>query len=252
MRSKPNQFFHIQYICFSIVNKKFCRLKNINLKLANSSLPSYKIVSTYRDVNGNSYERTFNNNGIINYGDGTAKANASFLNGLVIGQGQYLNTRGQPSSYSLLQNEDYNNFTYQITVNKEIEKYRSVLMNLLHPAGTNVIGRMVDRVPMEFDTDLQEAAYFGRPFYSANGGILYGNMQISGNITTTNSNTYTLGTLSDPFQSVYVGPTALFVDGIEISNTSGQLTISNVPSVNVVGNLISTGTISGTFDGGLF
>ena len=88
--------------------------------------------------------------------------------------------------------------------------------------------------------------------YSANGGILYGNMQISGNITTTNSNTYTLGTLSDPFQSVYVGPTALFVDGIEISNTSGQLTISNVPSVNVVGNLISTGTISGTFDGGLF
>jgi hypothetical protein len=88
--------------------------------------------------------------------------------------------------------------------------------------------------------------------YSANGGTLSGNMQITGNIIPTTSNTYTLGSLVDPFASIYVGPGSVYVDGIKLSNTAGQLTISNSPSINVVGNLSSTGTISGIFDGGLF
>jgi hypothetical protein len=41
----------------------------------------------------------------------------------------------------VLQSIKYNNFTYQITLEKEISKYREVLLNLLHPTGTNVIGR---------------------------------------------------------------------------------------------------------------
>ena len=80
-------------------------------------------------------------NGILSYGDGTAKANATFLNGLVIGSGQYLDTSGQPSSYDVLQNEEYNNYTYEITVEKEIAKYRDILLNLLHPTGMKVLGR---------------------------------------------------------------------------------------------------------------
>jgi hypothetical protein len=80
-------------------------------------------------------------NGILSYGDGTAKANATFLNGLVIGSGQYLDTTGQPSSFDILQNEDYNNYTYEITVEKEISKYRDILLNLLHPTGMKVLGR---------------------------------------------------------------------------------------------------------------
>ena len=80
-----------------------------------------------------SYNGAYNNNGYKNYGDGNAKGTASFLNGLVISEGQYLDSRGQPSSFSVLQNEIYNNYTYQITVQKEIDKYRSTLLNLLHP-----------------------------------------------------------------------------------------------------------------------
>ena len=80
--------------------------------------------------------------GVITYGDGHAKAYATFLNGLVIGQGQYLDSVGQPSSFSVLQNQEYNNYTYQITLSKEIEKYRDVLLNLLHPTGMQVIGRI--------------------------------------------------------------------------------------------------------------
>ena len=87
------------------------------------------------------YDITYNQYGYKNYGDGTAKATASFLNGLVISQGQYLNSQGHPSSFDVLQNTIYNNFTYQITVEKEISKYRNVLLELLHPTGMNVIGR---------------------------------------------------------------------------------------------------------------
>ena len=98
--------------------------KNINLVMANTA-----------------YTADYNSNGIRIYGDGGAKANASFLNGLVLSQGQYLNKQGQPSSYDVLQSSIYNNFTYQITVEKEIAKYRDILLNLLHPSGMKVLGR---------------------------------------------------------------------------------------------------------------
>ena len=57
------------------------------------------------------YGGFYNSYGVKNYGDGQAKASATFLNGLVIGQGQYLDTSGQPSSYDVLQSSQYNNFT---------------------------------------------------------------------------------------------------------------------------------------------
>jgi hypothetical protein len=98
--------------------------KNIHMNMANTQ-----------------YDATYNQYGYKNYGDGTAKGTASFLNGLVVSQGQYLTTQGQPSSFDVLQSTIYNNFTYQITVEKEIAKYRSVLLELLHPTGMNVIGR---------------------------------------------------------------------------------------------------------------
>ena len=119
----------------------------------------------------NNYNGVYNQFGYKNYGDGSAKASAKFLNGLVVSQGQYLNQQGQPSSFSVLQSEKYNNYTYEITVSKEIEKYRSVLLNLLHPSGTNVLGRMVDRIEVDYDKTLQEALYKGRPFYATEGGI---------------------------------------------------------------------------------
>jgi hypothetical protein len=90
-------------------------------------------------LDGLNYDRF--KNGILVYGDGSAKATATFLNGLTISNGQYLDTTGQPSSYNILQSESYNNFTYQITVEKEISKYRKALLDLLHPTGMKVIGR---------------------------------------------------------------------------------------------------------------
>jgi hypothetical protein len=115
--------------------------KNIHMIPAGSSAPFSGNVSTYLAADGKVYTRAYNSSGIITYGDGNAKGTAQFLNGLVIGQGQYLNTKGQPSSFDVLQSDVYNNYTYQITVSKEIAKYRDVLLNLLHPTGMKVIGR---------------------------------------------------------------------------------------------------------------
>jgi hypothetical protein len=123
-------------------------LSKYNLRVFNyNSNPNTQIELSVQDKNINfvlantSYGGQYNNYGYKNYGDGNAKGFASFLNGLVISQGQYLNTQGQPSSFDVLQSKVYNNYTYLITVEKEISKYRDVLLNLLHPTGMNVLGR---------------------------------------------------------------------------------------------------------------
>lgn len=116
------------------------RVYNYNA-VPNASLP-IKINGKIIELTiASSYGGKYGASGVISYGNGTAKANASFLNGLVISQGQYLDTTGQPSSYDVLQSEIYNNYTYQITLEKEIASYRETLLNLLHPTGMNVLGR---------------------------------------------------------------------------------------------------------------
>ena len=87
------------------------------------------------------YTPDYDSHGVRNYGDGTAKASATFLNGLTISSGQYLNSQGQPSGFDVLQSTIYNNYTYEITVQKEIAKYRDILLNLLHPTGMQLLGR---------------------------------------------------------------------------------------------------------------
>ena len=99
---------------------------------------SLNLTNTYNTLNVDS---RYDSTGVLSYGDGTAKANASFLNGLAISQGQYLDTSGQLSSYDVIQSSQYNKFTYEITLEKEIAKYRNTLLNLLHPTGMQVIGR---------------------------------------------------------------------------------------------------------------
>jgi hypothetical protein len=93
-----------------------------------------------------------NRTGVVTYGDGTGSALAKFLNGLIIGRGRYISEQGQPSSYAVLQNEDFNNFTYILSVEKEITKYRKIIYDLLHPAGAKVIGQAV--IKSDIDTGI--------------------------------------------------------------------------------------------------
>jgi hypothetical protein len=98
------------------------------------------------------YDDSYDSHGVKHYGDGTAKATATFLNGLTISGGQYLNTYGQPSSFNVLQSKIYNNYTYEITVNEAIAKYRNILLNLLHPTGMQLIGRYALKSETKFNS----------------------------------------------------------------------------------------------------
>lgn len=77
--------------------------------------------------------------GIRTYGNGAAEATARFLNGLIIGEGRYINDDGFLSSNQVLESEDYNNFTYDLTVQASFSAYKEVLYKLLHPSGTKII-----------------------------------------------------------------------------------------------------------------
>lgn len=129
---------------------------NTSLILKSDDNINYQMVGAALDSN-------YNSSGVRTYGDGNAKANASFLNGLVVSQGQYINSRGKPSSSDVLQSKIYNNYTYIITVEKEIEKYRDLLLNLLHPSGMNFLGRYVLKSNAEYKLDTYSALYQGYP-----------------------------------------------------------------------------------------
>lgn len=105
---------------------------------------------------------TIGKNGILTYGDGTAKANTQFLNGLILGQGRYIDNAHQPSSFSLLQDENYNNFTYIVSVEKEITKYKDIIYKLLHPAGTKVIGQALLKNEADASIDLVDTTYVNK------------------------------------------------------------------------------------------
>jgi hypothetical protein len=164
--------------------------KNINLVMANSAFPQFESDYQYVDAVGNVtvYKRNYNNNGIINYGDGNAQANATFLNGLVVSQGEYLTSQGQPSSFDVLQNKVYNNYTYQITVEKEIAKYREVLLNLLHPTGMNVIGRYAMKSNNAYNYHALEALEGGLPLYALIGASTLNSVSIVGDFTNKSNN----------------------------------------------------------------
>ena len=80
--------------------------------------------------------------------------------------------------------------------------------------------------------------------YSANGGTLYGNMVITGNITPATDNTYTLGTANSRFKSLYVSSGTIYIDNISLSNSGGSLQIANSTSMNISGGLAVSGNIS--------
>lgn len=194
----------------------------------NSNPDSTKTLNIDRNIhmNVNSYK---------NYGDGTAKATASFLNGLVVSQGQYLTTQGQPSSFDVLQSTIYNNFTYQITVEKEISKYRSVLLELLHPTGMNVIGRNALRSNTSYNFHGSEALNQGHTLsyytnYPASG------VTITTDFTNKSNNIVSFNNLAGSNIANYIFTSN---SNIVIKPTNGPNVHADIVSVNTTSNTIT-------------
>jgi hypothetical protein len=176
--------------------------KNIHMPMANTQFDS-------------NYDAT----GVRNYGDGSAKATAKFLNGLVVSQGQYLNTQGQPSSFDVLQSSKYNNYTYQVTVQESIAKYRNILLNLLHPTGMRLIGRYAMKSEGTVDYHIQDKLYRGYPLYHFTGEGSY--VTMTSDYTNKSNNIATFYNLNG----------ANLQNIISVGNTSIDITTTNGPSV---------------------
>lgn len=196
--------------------------KNINFVMANTAWLAPGQVSS-----------NYNRFGVRVYGDGTAKANATFLNGLTLGEGQWLNSRGRLSSFSKLQNEDYNNYTYQVTVEKEITKYREVLLELLHPIGMKMIGRYANRDQKDYDFHPQTALRSGRNLFSYTGTAASA-VQIYGDWTNKSNNILNFANLSGANLAniVFANTT------IALNSTTGPDFIAEVDSIDAANNKV--------------
>lgn len=75
------------------------------------------------------------------YGNGLAKPIANFSEGVLsdLTNGFYLNADGQPSTYSVIQSQEYNNYSYFLKVEKALETYKNTALKFLHPAGLNYV-----------------------------------------------------------------------------------------------------------------
>lgn len=78
------------------------------------------------------------------YGDGSAVVTANVISGVFAYEGRYLNDNGFLDSYNFLANRDYyQEFSYEIEVQKSLNKYRKAVINLIHPAGVKLFGKYV-------------------------------------------------------------------------------------------------------------
>jgi hypothetical protein len=179
-------------------------------------------------------ERYDTDNNIYTYGDGQAKANVTFLNGLTMGDGQYLDTSGQLSSFNVLQSADYNNFTYQITLEKEIEKYRKILLELLHPSGTKVRGRFAMKSNNKVNLHSYEALYTGRPLSSLTSSTVEFDMVADFNNPSNNIIKFSyLGTGTN-IANIFLQNTT-----IKFTDTNGYSFSSKINTVNATANTIT-------------
>lgn len=125
---------------------------DITAPLYVSDTITFNIVSDYVfPVGYNGIETSAN--GVVTFGNGLARGYSKFLSGLRIGNGQYISNKGFLSSYNVLQNEVYNNHTYILAVEKEIQKYRQIVLDLLHPAGTKLLGQVSIETGNETEID---------------------------------------------------------------------------------------------------
>jgi hypothetical protein len=100
------------------------------------------------------------------YGNGRARANAQFANGLIEFNGFFLNTDGFPSSDKVLQDKElYHNFSYVIQAEKDLIEYESTLKNIGHPAGMELSAKRIvkseanDAVTIDSNSDVFLSTY---------------------------------------------------------------------------------------------
>lgn len=116
------------------------------------------------------------------YGDGLARANAEFLNGLIKYNGFYLNTDGFLSADKKLQDNDYyHNYSYEISSEKSLDEYKEAVYRVAHPAGMHLLSKfrikdlISDRVNVKENVYTSNTLQVTNANTSFSSNILYGN-----------------------------------------------------------------------------
>jgi alpha-tubulin suppressor-like RCC1 family protein len=116
---------------------------------------------------------------IKRYGDGTARATASFLGGVITGQGKYLNDDGWISSLGrVLESKNYNKYTYVLSTTQALAKYKELVLNLVHTSGTRLIGRNLLKSENSFNFTSSEAFQTGVPLSYVAGSAAYASLEV--------------------------------------------------------------------------
>lgn len=197
------------------------------------------------------------NNGIIYYGNGSARANAKLLTGTTAYDGKYLNADGHLSAYCKLESEVYNNFTYFLDVNIEFNKYKEILYNVLNPAGVKVIGKNIILNNDKFNNEYNPFVYTKKQnIKTLFGSNANGVMVLSDSI---GSNIIQLYGVSANTLASYIDPD---VDEVKLTIINNSQSVSQmnilvnsmlIPEFPPIGNTIYQGSsTSPTFYGSLY
>lgn len=165
------------------------------------------------------------------YGDGQAKATASFENGLIRLPGLYINTDGHVSSDKRIQDSDrYHNFSYVINTTKDYNQFKNALNNIVHPLGTKTFVNRIDNNTEVVSKSLTDVGIIqltlSDTFNIANGGNNMVSTNLSANLTS----------------SVNVGDIVILTDVYRqisgtANTTSGSNTVTGVSS-NFINDII--------------
>jgi hypothetical protein len=182
-------------------------------------------------------------------GDGTALATATIITGAFAYPGRYLNDDGHISSYNFIQNRDYyQKFSYVVKLRQSIEKYRTILKSLIHPAGMKLFGEYMtidngETLNVNFRNVSESIVTTTQHTYSHNignvtitytsHGLYAGNTVyldwISGNVANATANTegpFRVKTIVD--SNKFTINTNLYLANTLLPNTSGTVNVGKV------------------------
>jgi len=208
----------------------------------NSTLP----LKIDKDVNANTYtlimpsvtsyvDQFGNPTSIKRYGDGTAKATASFLGGVVLGEGKYLNDDGWISSLGrVLESKNYNKYTYVLSTTQALAKYKELVLNLVHPSGTRLIGRNLLKAVNSFIFTSDNAFQNGYPLSYLAGTAAYATLSVVATSSTISNNIIKLTNVI----AGNIGNTIFANDFIEFTATNNIRAYSTITNVDWSNNQI--------------
>lgn len=128
------------------------------------------------------------------YGDGLAKANAEFLNGLIKYSGFYLNTDGFLSADKKLENKDYyHNFSYEISSEKSLDEYKETINRVAHPAGMHLLSKYIAKNIVANKNTIKSNVHISNDLESTNANTSFSSNIFYGNVASQFNSTVNIG-----------------------------------------------------------